>query len=225
MSHPFNSNDHGFLNQLPHQLPNPQRPTRTYSHQVNGLPAASYPTSLPPIHAHNAPSEIPAIQQLQPSALNGSQPTSFPAYAPTSNIHYHHDIASSPATPGRTQYASAAPSNFSLPKLQPAPTANGDLRQGYDQERADSRLGSPSAQETSPKHVVGSQGRRGILPSVSGRPPALTSPSANGSKTPPTVNKDGDGKYPCPHCNKPYLHAKHLKRHMLRRKLRYYASS
>lgn len=28
--------------------------------------------------------------------------------------------------------------------------------------------------------------------------------------------KDADGKYPCPHCNKTYLHAKHLKRHLLR---------
>ena len=29
--------------------------------------------------------------------------------------------------------------------------------------------------------------------------------------------KDADGKFPCPHCNKTYLHAKHLKRHLLRR--------
>jgi hypothetical protein len=28
--------------------------------------------------------------------------------------------------------------------------------------------------------------------------------------------KDQDGKFPCPNCNKTYLHAKHLKRHMLR---------
>ncbi|KAI7520336.1 hypothetical protein KC317_g22415, partial [Hortaea werneckii] len=28
--------------------------------------------------------------------------------------------------------------------------------------------------------------------------------------------KDADGKYPCPHCNKTYLHAKHLRRHLLR---------
>ncbi|EJT69054.1 hypothetical protein GGTG_13451 [Gaeumannomyces tritici R3-111a-1] len=28
--------------------------------------------------------------------------------------------------------------------------------------------------------------------------------------------KDADGKFPCPHCSKTYLHAKHLKRHLLR---------
>ena len=30
--------------------------------------------------------------------------------------------------------------------------------------------------------------------------------------------KDADDKFPCPHCNKTYLHDKHLKRHMLRRR-------
>ncbi|KAL2165878.1 hypothetical protein VTG60DRAFT_3692 [Thermothelomyces hinnuleus] len=28
--------------------------------------------------------------------------------------------------------------------------------------------------------------------------------------------KDANGKFPCPHCTKTYLHAKHLKRHLLR---------
>ncbi|KAL0634686.1 hypothetical protein Q9L58_006350 [Maublancomyces gigas] len=31
-----------------------------------------------------------------------------------------------------------------------------------------------------------------------------------------TPVKDQDGKFPCPHCPKTYLHAKHLKRHLLR---------
>lgn len=67
-------------------------------------------------------------------------------------------------------------------------------------------------------HVVGSQGRRGILPSAPGRPPV----SANGLNGSPKggqmPQKDADGKFPCPNCTKTYLHAKHLKRHMLRRK-------
>lgn len=65
-------------------------------------------------------------------------------------------------------------------------------------------------------HVVGSQGRRGILPSAPGRPPV----SANGLNGSPKGAqmpvKDADGKFPCPNCTKTYLHAKHLKRHMLR---------
>ena len=67
-------------------------------------------------------------------------------------------------------------------------------------------------------HVVGSQGRRGILPSAPGRP-AVSANGLNGSpKGGLAPAKDADGKYPCPNCTKTYLHAKHLKRHMLRRK-------
>ncbi|KAL6860134.1 hypothetical protein ACO1O0_004160 [Amphichorda felina] len=66
-----------------------------------------------------------------------------------------------------------------------------------------------------PTHVVGSQGRRGILPSAPGRPAA---PAAGTGAPKSTVIpvKDADGKFPCPHCTKTYLHAKHLKRHLLR---------
>jgi len=65
-----------------------------------------------------------------------------------------------------------------------------------------------------PTHVVGSQGRRGILPSAPGRPAAPT--GAGASKNTVIPQKDADGKFPCPHCTKTYLHAKHLKRHLLR---------
>ncbi|KAG0157087.1 hypothetical protein PDIDSM_4271 [Penicillium digitatum] len=76
--------------------------------------------------------------------------------------------------------------------------------------------GSPYAKEPPRTQVVGSQGRRGILPSVPGR----ATPVANGvngtAKSTTIPAKDADGKFPCPHCNKTYLHAKHLKRHLLR---------
>jgi hypothetical protein len=68
-----------------------------------------------------------------------------------------------------------------------------------------------------PTHVVGSQGRRGILPSAPGRP-AVTATGTGSTKNTMIPAKDADGKFPCPHCTKTYLHAKHLKRHLLRRK-------
>ncbi|CZR62443.1 related to regulatory protein amdA [Phialocephala subalpina] len=64
-----------------------------------------------------------------------------------------------------------------------------------------------------PTHVVGSQGRRGILPSAPGRPPVSGTGTGKNAMIPA---KDADGKFPCPHCTKTYLHAKHLKRHLLR---------
>ncbi|KAF2430916.1 hypothetical protein EJ08DRAFT_713877 [Tothia fuscella] len=65
-------------------------------------------------------------------------------------------------------------------------------------------------QEVEPTHVVGQQGRRGVLPTIGNKPPPV-----NGKNfiVPP---KNEEGKFPCPHCPKTYLHAKHLKRHMLR---------
>lgn len=66
-------------------------------------------------------------------------------------------------------------------------------------------------QEPEPTHVVGQQGRRGVLPTHPGRP----APAAG--KTTATATKNAEGKYECPHCNKTYLHLKHLKRHLLRR--------
>lgn len=67
-------------------------------------------------------------------------------------------------------------------------------------------------------HVVGSQGRRGILPSAPGRPPVNVNGFNGSPKGGQIPQKDADGKFPCPNCTKTYLHAKHLKRHMLRRK-------
>lgn len=65
-----------------------------------------------------------------------------------------------------------------------------------------------------PTHVMGSQGRRGILPSAPGRPAVTATGSSTKNAMIPA--KDADGKFPCPHCTKTYLHAKHLKRHLLR---------
>lgn len=79
-------------------------------------------------------------------------------------------------------------------------------------------FGHGPPQDDVPTHVVGSQGRRGILPSAPGRP-AVTATGPGASKNAMIPAKDADGKFPCPHCVKTYLHAKHLKRHLLRRKL------
>ncbi|KAI1840260.1 hypothetical protein JX266_013541 [Neoarthrinium moseri] len=65
-----------------------------------------------------------------------------------------------------------------------------------------------------PTHIVGSHGHCGILPSAPGWPAAPTGPGAGKSTV--VAQKDADGKFPCPHCTKTYLHAKHLKRHLLR---------
>lgn len=79
-------------------------------------------------------------------------------------------------------------------------------------------LGPPVLRSTPPTYVIGSQGRRGILPSVPGRPAAPVA-----AKNTAIPVKDADGRFPCPHCTKTYLHAQHLKRHLLRRE--FYSSN
>ncbi|KAK5653849.1 hypothetical protein OQA88_7773 [Cercophora sp. LCS_1] len=101
------------------------------------------------------------------------------------------------------------------PVLRPMPATGVIPQTGMNSPYAQSPLmqQQPMLSEgDQPTHVVGSQGRRGILPSAPGRPAA---PAAGQGKT-PIPQKDADGKFPCPHCTKTYLHAKHLKRHLLR---------
>ncbi len=69
-----------------------------------------------------------------------------------------------------------------------------------------------------PTHAAGSQGRGGILP---GALDTSVRPSAGKAQEVDWVpQKVVDGRFPCPHCTKTYLRAKHLKRHLLRRKSR-----
>lgn len=102
--------------------------------------------------------------------------------------------------------------------LRPMPAGGVVSQTGMNSPYAQSPLmPQPSMlPEGEPTHVVGSQGRRGILPSAPGRP-AAPAPGTTTAK-PSIPQKDADGKFPCPHCTKTYLHAKHLKRHLLRRK-------
>jgi len=113
--------------------------------------------------------------------------------------------------------------------IAPAPMHNNRIPQplrpmpAHGLQHMPGSMGSPYGQNNMlsqlemepPTHVVGSQGRRGILPSAPGRPAVSATGTGKNAMIPA---KDADGKFPCPHCTKTYLHAKHLKRHLLRRK-------
>ena len=174
-------------------------------------------------------------QPLQPSLTHDlvSQPGSYPVYAPTANTFYNGQSAnySQPSQNQQLHHPSRPPSVTGLPQ----PVYTSALRQSREILPMPSRgngkvsLGSIAdgtnqldrVEEPPPTHVVGSQGRRGILPSAAGRPVAVAGANTSGQKAAPTPEKDDDGKYPCKHCTKTYLHAKHLKRHLLRRRYPY----
>lgn len=211
----------------------------------HGLPQPTLPPShsLPPLtnHAYATANDHPAYAPRHASLITSQaeaagQPGTFPVYAPTSNIYVHQNYGEETASThayARLQHAqSSRPPPMVMqtqPHIQPGLTATSRSLPEIAPMPARSDLNASSAypngqtlpppEETGrPSHVVGAQGRRGILPSAAGRPPAVVGEDLNDQKAAPLPPKDADGKYPCRHCDKTYLHAKHLKRHLLRRK-------
>jgi hypothetical protein len=175
--------------------------------------------------------QLPTLPPLQ----SGGQYA--PMYGHNSNPHTPQP-PHTPVTSGPNGSTTMPPLQHPpLRPLQPQPTAYMPMTSAYSQapmlstaaahtnghQMAPSGMGLQHAgmyahppvlpnQEPEPVHVVGQQGRRGVLPTHPGRP----APAAG--KAPTTATKNAEGKYECPHCNKTYLHLKHLKRHLLRRK-------
>jgi hypothetical protein len=167
---------------------NPQTPITPHT------PVSSAPgnPNIPPISQH------PPLRPIQPSPSpyllpNSSYTSSQASLLSTSSHPNPHQLAPVPLQNGLQDFRSGGLSMPPHSQLYP----HAPMMSNADPE---------------PVHVVGQQGRRGVLPTHPGRPP----PAAG--KAPANPNKNAEGKYDCPHCNKTYLHLKHLKRHLLRRK-------
>lgn len=181
----------------------------------------------------------PQSPMIRSSLFNGAQAESYQPYAPSSlpqangsNAAYpqHQQpfptsqayISQTSGSQAYQPYVSPHPNSGRLPDIRPMPNGglNGPspLASPRGPSSSLTSLSLHTGQKSQPTHVVGSQGRRGILPSAVGRPTAFPIGNASCQKTSTIPAKDVDGKFPCPHCAKTYLHAKHLKRHLLRRK-------
>ena len=193
-------------------------------------------------HSHEDAQTLPPIQAQRPVLQHASnsydqhyRPQGLPYATSTASYqsYYGQGISQAPYAQGMPPYAAnpsfpphttqaamnleyaSAPGQSSLPILRPMPSA------GYDPNSRNAVVGAQDAAggRANPlRPVVGSQGRRGILPSDDGRPPVGVEDGDPTSKANFNPAKGPDGKYACPHCPKTYLHAKHLKRHHLRRK-------
>jgi hypothetical protein len=164
---------------------------------------------VPPYQQTSQPAPRPAVYSMaqNPYPPNHGYGTSAPMMPQTTAaISHPQPIAPAPIG-GRGP-----------PVLRPMPPGGLMAQPGMASPYGPGALMQPNSvlQEEQPTHVVGSQGRRGILPSAPGRPAATA--VGVGAKSTVIPVKDADGKFPCPHCTKTYLHAKHLKRHLLRRK-------
>lgn len=192
-------------------LPNPTAAQyQSLAAQQYGTPS-QHPTLPPPTNfgmynmtTNGTSSTGTTIPSIQPQHHNGLRPIqpAYP-YGPSSSYSSQPgNVASAPAHTNGHQLGQSFQQGYQ------------DIRQNglgvghHTQMYPNTMLPNPEE----PLHVVGQQGRRGVLPTVPGRPP----PSAG--RQPINPQKNADGKYDCPHCNKTYLHLKHLKRHLLRRK-------
>jgi len=199
---------HSYMPQ-PYRPDMPRYPT-TSSHEVYSTTTAPIPphttvNSLPPTSFLTHPPQ-PAPSQQQPQQYQPAHNLLPPASSAQS---YPQPIAPAPPRDRRSDYAAMPSGAFSHPEGKGPIWANTEAMAGAN--------GLPYAGKEPPRaQVVGSQGRRGILPSVTGRAGGIAN-GVNGTAKSTTIPaKDADGKFPCPHCNKTYLHAKHLKRHLLR---------
>ncbi|MCJ1478540.1 hypothetical protein MMC13_007220 [Lambiella insularis] len=196
----------------PHTLP-PLQPQRVAPANANDF----FGRSQEPVNPASSSQINDYTSQERPR-----YPVSSPQY-PQALLQYSNNDAyiTQPAhTLSYDQNHVPAVSQAQLHDLRPMPSSgillNSSLSTDYNPAQSFSMPGPTQEQEDPPRtHVVGSQGRRGILPSAAGRPAAVTREGTS-TKSSIVPIKDADGKFPCPHCNKTYLHAKHLKRHLLR---------
>lgn len=177
-------------NTLPHLAPHP------------AMNASETHTSYAPIN-HNSYSTTPTAN---PYASMSQQPSGMAA--PNAG-HYSYGTS--------MDYRQ---SNIVAYPYQQAPQEPSPIQSHQQQESQQIQSDASShPQDQRPMPVVGSQGRRGILPSAAGQAPPPGSAPDGTMRGGATPNKNSENKYPCLYCQKTYLHLKHLKRHHLRRKV------
>ncbi|KAK7433452.1 hypothetical protein CaCOL14_013417 [Colletotrichum acutatum] len=192
-----------------HQTLTPSQPqTSAASYRMYESNPSEAPT--PP----NTPSSKNSMRQQQPRGSD-HQMNQYPpppqAYG-TQSTQLQITMASSHPQPIALDPASG----HVFPHLHPIPASGVRPQSGMNSPYAPgSVIPGDTGEANWPSHVVGSQGRRGILPSAPGRS-AATPAGAGKTKSTVIPVKGADGKLSCPHCTKTYSQAKHLKRHLLR---------
>lgn len=179
------------------------------ANQLPTLPPLHSGVQFPPLYGHNSNPQTSQAPHTPATSASNTGTTMPPLQHPPLR----------PIQPSPSAYLPMTSAYSQAPMMPTAGAHNGNHQlapgQGMGMQHPSLYPHPPVLpnQEPEPLHVVGQQGRRGVLPTHPGRP----APAAG--KAPTTASKNAEGKYECPHCNKTYLHLKHLKRHLLRRKL------
>ncbi|KAH6716773.1 fungal-specific transcription factor domain-containing protein [Leptodontidium sp. MPI-SDFR-AT-0119] len=190
--------------QYPGSAPHTPRTPATPGTPVSGNNMGNFP-QMTGQHQQQQQQQQQRYQQMMPTSTYQQAPQVYRtagSMMPQSSMSMSHP---QPIAPAPLQNRGNQP-------LRPMPPHGLQHMQGGMQGYGQNNMGMMQDMEP-PTHVVGSQGRRGILPSAPGRPAVSATGTGKNALIPA---KDADGKFPCPHCTKTYLHAKHLKRHLLR---------
>ena len=219
---PLSSLSHPPHQAQPHPTPH-TLPPLTNRHTISSLPKSTFDFVADAIHTPHsarlprsaAPNDI--FGPATPYSSMGDH-SSIPAFLQPGTILSNpptHDATFS-SSQSHPQMIAPAPLPARLPDIRPMPVGGMNPLLSLSDQVLSQQI-PVGDHEPPPTHVVGSQGRRGILPSIPGRAAAVTGSNASSGKSANLPTKDADGKFPCPYCSKTYLHAKHLKRHLLRR--------
>lgn len=184
-----------------------------------GSPSHAIPRTIPPRHppymlsmdARAGPMDGIASGPLLYPPLSGPVPTTpqvthhFPGYQYGPPL----PLASSPASQRANDPANRPPA-VSLRPIMPSGNVNSKppLSASLDSSAV-------MKQESEADRVRGSQRTPEVHATGVKREAAVMTGSTTKNGGVHAMN--ADGKYPCPHCSRTYLHTKHLKRHLFRR--------
>jgi hypothetical protein len=210
-----------YQNQQQQHLP-PIQSHQSYQQPNHNFMPGNYRPELP--RYQSATSPLPAPDRyssntlISPQATVGTLPSA--SLLPQPNHQYQQNQSYPPtssASQGYPTRIAPAPPRTDLTSMSTSFPQTDNRMPHWSTAETSSGVPADASRDPSRTHVVGSQGRRGILPSAPGRSAAAPEVVNGSPKNSAIPAKDADGKFPCANCNKTYLHAKHLKRHMLRR--------
>ncbi|KAL8710630.1 MAG: hypothetical protein Q9220_004854 [cf. Caloplaca sp. 1 TL-2023] len=217
---PISSHDYNFT--YPTETPTQRAQSSALQH-----PSAAFPIYAPTANAQYHTQTYPPVSRSIQSPDNYN-PQSWLPQTTTPQAYQPYHASASQQAPTSLLPMPNGNTNQQASYFQQSNTAPGNSQyESQRQHQPSSQNQSPQPgtlqdqQQQQPTHVVGSQGRRGILPSVSGRPTAVvngTSPSQKASSTPV---KDAEGKFPytgvrpysCGLCEDTFSRSDILKRH------------
>lgn len=192
--------------QMPPYQNQTQLPPINYQHlppasQQGYMPQPQYRNDLPRYPSSSGP---PQPQMASQNQMHGLPAPMLPQ-PPHQHQHQHQ-----PPPPG--YQGQQAPRQSYQQPLAPAPPRPDPMANNYPHPDnrpppwtgAEVMPGMPTdpGRDMTRTHVVGSQGRRGILPSAPGRPPVQPNGLNGSPKGGQLPQKDADGKFPCPNCTK-----------------------